>query len=69
MKEISYYKSGLRAMLREAGDERLNDEEFIDARVEKACATAEQMRLEGHDPQSSLEVAWNVLVEGIFKEN
>ncbi len=68
MKEISYYKTALRAMLREAGDARLNDGEFIDARVEKASAAYEKMRLEGHDPYSALEGAWDALVEGIFKK-
>ena len=68
MKEISYYGMALRAILREAGDDRLNDSEFINARVEKASEAYEKMRLNGHTPYSALEGAWNTLVEGIFNK-
>ncbi len=56
-------------MLKQEGDERYKDAEFVNGRAEIAAAEYENRRKEGLDVFSALEYAKNTLTEGVVKQD
>lgn len=61
---FSMWSMQLKQHLQDIGDERQNDVEFINGRVDSAAASFEDARHQGMDPNQALEVAHATLMEG-----
>lgn len=61
---FSKWSMQLKQYLHDIGDERQNDVEFINDRVDIASAAFEDARHQGMDPNQAMEVAHAALMEG-----
>lgn len=63
---FSAWSMELKQHLQDIGDERQNDVDFINGRVDIAAAAAEDARHQGMDPNQAMEVAHAALMEGFM---
>lgn len=66
--EFSYYSLYLKLYLQDEGDERADDENFINERSEAAVADFERSRRYGMSVHDSQEVAMKTLMEGFLDD-
>lgn len=62
--DANYYSSYLKAYLTDAGDDRIDDDDFISARADAASEEYEVQRRAGVSPACAQELAMAVLMEG-----
>ena len=60
---FSMWSMQLKQYLQNIGDERQNDVEFINGRVDSAAEAYEDARHQGMDPNQALEVAHTTLMK------
>ena len=65
IRDFSYYRLYLLYHLREQGDERATDEDFINTRAESAEKEWEERRRDGLTVDQAQEMAMAVLLEGL----